>query len=74
MEQTLFEGLVETDYGQFDLVWSNEGAFDGDWERSFAGHTNGLVGSANPDGVYVTTVTIELPADQRHIAPPLRRP
>jgi hypothetical protein len=53
VEQTLFDGLVETDYGQLDLVWSDEGSFDGDWERSFAGHTNGLVGSANPDGVYV---------------------
>ncbi len=52
MRQSLFNDVVFTDYGQFDLVWQPEGAFDGDWDRSFAGQLNGLVGAAQPDGVY----------------------
>jgi hypothetical protein len=49
----LMDETVETDYGQFDIVWGEDGAFVGDWDVSFAGHVNGLVGAANPCGVYV---------------------
>ncbi|CAN7459800.1 hypothetical protein [Knoellia sp. LjRoot47] len=44
--------VVETDYGQMDLVWSEQGGFDGDVERYFAGQTNGLVGAGDSNGVY----------------------
>lgn len=53
MERVLLDETVETLYGQMDLVWSDEGGFDGDWDRSFAGQVNGLVGAANADGVYI---------------------
>ncbi|WP_157803870.1 hypothetical protein [Luteimicrobium subarcticum] len=45
--------MIRTDYGQFDLTWSDDGGFDGDWDRFFAGQANGLVGAADPDGVYI---------------------
>jgi len=49
----LFDGLVETDYGQFDLIWAPDGiGFDGDFDKFFDGQTNGLVGAANHEGVY----------------------
>jgi hypothetical protein len=48
MDQT-----VDTDYGQFDLVWTEAGGFDGNFDRFFAGQVNGLVGASDPDGVYV---------------------
>jgi len=53
VEKLLFDQVVETDYGQFDLVWSRDGGFDGDFDRVFAGQNNGLVGAADPDGVYI---------------------
>src|SRR4051794_16882908 len=49
----LLDEVVETDYGQFDLVFSHGGGFDGDADRVFAGQLNGLVGAADPRGVYV---------------------
>lgn len=49
----LFDDVVFTDYGQFDLVWSGGIGFDGDWPKHFAGHGNGLVGTAHDSGVYV---------------------
>ncbi|WP_129400948.1 hypothetical protein [Nocardioides oleivorans] len=49
----LFDSIVETDYGQFDLVWGDGEGFDGDWDRVFDGHVNGLAGSASGDGLYV---------------------
>ncbi len=45
--------IVYTDYGQFDLVWSDGAGFDGDFDRFFAGQVNGLVGAADARGVYV---------------------
>ncbi len=50
----LFDGVVETDYGQFDLYWSSDYlGYDGSDDRYFAGQANGLVGSGDPGGVYV---------------------
>jgi hypothetical protein len=49
----LFDDVIQTDYGQLDLIWSEEGGFDGDWDRFFSGQTNGLVGAADPDGIYL---------------------
>jgi hypothetical protein len=45
--------VVETDYGQFDIVYSDEGGFDGEAERFFAEQVNGLVGAADPHGIYL---------------------
>ncbi|EYR62717.1 hypothetical protein N866_05735 [Actinotalea ferrariae CF5-4] len=47
MDQVLFDDVVHTDYGQLDLVWSDEGGFDGDFDRFFSGQLNGLVGAAD---------------------------
>ncbi len=49
----MLDQVVETDYGQFDLVWTEDGGFDGDFDRFFAGQVNGLVGASDPDRVYV---------------------
>jgi hypothetical protein len=51
--KALFDGIVETDYGQFDLLWRNGLGFDGDFDRFFAGQVNGLVGAGDPEGVYM---------------------
>lgn len=53
VERVLLDQVVETDYGQFDLVWSESGGFDGNFDRFFAGQVNGLVGASDPDGVYI---------------------
>jgi hypothetical protein len=45
--------VVETDYGQFDLVWGMGGGFDGEVDRFFAGQVNGLVGASDAGGVYL---------------------
>lgn len=50
----LMDQVIETDYGQFDVLYRETGGFDGDWDRFFAGQTNGLVGAADPDGIYVS--------------------
>lgn len=53
MEQLLADEIISTDYGQLDLVWSKDGGFDGDADRFFANQVNGLVGAADPKGVYL---------------------
>lgn len=53
MGQVLFDGVVQTSYGQFDLIWDDGIGFDGDFEKFFAGQANGLVGAAHRDGVYL---------------------
>ncbi|WP_162943814.1 hypothetical protein [Arthrobacter celericrescens] len=53
MERLLLDQIVETDYGQFDLVWSESGGFDGNFDRFFAGQVIGLVGASDPHGVYI---------------------
>lgn len=69
---------IDTDYGQLDLTYRETGGFDGDWDRFFASQTNGLVGAAGPDGLYLnlarrsggSRVRIDLhpvaPADNPH--------
>jgi hypothetical protein len=52
VEVIAFEGVVRTDYGQFDLVWSDDGGFDGNFDRFFDGQVNGLVGASDPCGIY----------------------
>jgi hypothetical protein len=53
VERILLDEIIETDYGQFDLVWAEPGGFDGDLDRFFAGQKNGLVGAGDPNGVYL---------------------
>ena len=53
MATVLMDELVQTDYGQFDLVWTKAGGFDGDPDRFFDGQSNGLISAADPNGVYV---------------------
>jgi hypothetical protein len=53
MEDVLLDRLMKTDYGQFDLVWGDDYGFDGDFERFFAGQSNGLVGAASGQGLYL---------------------
>ncbi|MEK0155982.1 hypothetical protein [Arthrobacter oryzae] len=53
MERVLLDQVIETDYGQLDLAWGEDGFFDGDFDRSYHGQVNGLVGAAHPRGVHV---------------------
>lgn len=49
----IFDGMVQTDYGQFDLVWGDDFGFDGDFDRFFDGQVNGLAGAAAGEGLYL---------------------
>jgi hypothetical protein len=51
--RVLLDQVIDTDYGQLDLVWDEEAGFDGDWDRFFAAQVNGLAGAADPDGLYL---------------------
>lgn len=53
MERVLLDRLITTDYGQFDLVWGDDYGSDGDFDRFFAGQSNGLVGAASGQSLYV---------------------
>jgi hypothetical protein len=53
MEKVLLDDVIKTDYGQFDLIWSDDVGFDGDFDRFFDGQTNGLVGAADSNGLYI---------------------
>jgi len=53
VKRVLIDQTIYTDYGQLDLVWSEAGGFDGDFDRFFAGQVNGLVGASDPGGVFV---------------------
>lgn len=53
MRETLLDQLIKTEYGQFDLLWGADYGFDGDFDRFFAGQSNGLVGAASGQGLYV---------------------
>jgi hypothetical protein len=53
VKRVLLDQVIATDYGQLDLMWGEDGCFDGDYDRSYHGQINGLVGAANPDGVHV---------------------
>lgn len=54
MARVLLDEVVHTDYGQLDLVWSDDAiGFDGDTDTFFRGQVNGVVGAASGDGVYI---------------------
>lgn len=53
LERVLLDQVIETDYGQLDLSWGEDGFFDGDFGRSYQGQVNGLVDAAQPNGVHV---------------------
>lgn len=53
MARVLFDDVVYTDYGILDLMWAADGYWDGDYDRFFAGQDNGLVGAADPKGIYL---------------------
>lgn len=53
MERILLDEVIQTDYGQFDLVWGDSVGFDGDDGRFFDGQVNGLVGASDTNGVYL---------------------
>ena len=53
MERVLLDEVISTDYGQFDLIWADGAGFDGDFDRFFRGQDNGLVGAADPGGVFL---------------------
>jgi hypothetical protein len=48
--RVLLDQVIDTDYGQLDLVWDEEAGFDGDWDRSFAAQVNGLAGAGEDGG------------------------
>ncbi len=52
MSEVLYDDVVGTSYGQFDLMWSPDYGFEGD--DHFENQVNGLVGAGVPTGVYVT--------------------
>ena len=53
MVRVLLDDVIDTDYGQFDIVWSDGVGFDGDFDAYFAGQVNGLVGAAGSEGIYL---------------------
>jgi len=53
VEQVLLDQVMYTDYGQLDITWGEDGYFDGDFDRSYQGQVNGLVGAANPQGMHI---------------------
>ncbi|PTT62358.1 hypothetical protein [Arthrobacter sp. HMWF013] len=53
MERVLLDQVIQTDYGQLDLTWGEDGFFDGDFDRSYQGQVNGLVGASNQHGLHV---------------------
>lgn len=53
MAAVLLDELIDTDYGQLDIGWGDDVGFDGDVDRFFDGQANGLVGAADPSGVYL---------------------
>lgn len=53
MADVIFDGVVETDYGQFDLLWGDGSGFDGDFDRFFREQVNGLAGATSNEGLYL---------------------
>jgi hypothetical protein len=53
VERVLLDEMIDTDYGQFDLLWGHDYGFDGDFDRVFAGQVNGLAGAASGQGLYL---------------------
>jgi hypothetical protein len=76
MARVLLDRVIDTDYGQFDLLWDDDHGFDGDFDRSFADQVNGLVGAASGHGLYVSLARRSGGSPVRIVllddAPPLR--
>jgi hypothetical protein len=53
MVRVLLDEVIETDYGHFNLMWSDDFGFDGNLDRFFDGQVNGLVGAADPGCLFV---------------------
>ena len=51
--EVLLDDEIDTDYGQFDVIWDDGFGFDGDMDKCFRDQVNGLVGAASPTGVYL---------------------
>lgn len=49
----MLDEVIETDYGQFDLLWGDGYGFDGDFDRVFTGQVNGLAGASSGEGLYL---------------------
>ncbi|MBW8792604.1 MAG: hypothetical protein JF597_03125 [Streptomyces sp.] len=79
MMRELFNAVVDTDFGQFDLLWGDETDYlvgcPVDWDD---GHVNGFVGAGNPHGLHLcmarphgaSPVVIELHAEEPAVPPP----
>jgi hypothetical protein len=52
-EEVLLDRVVHTDYGLLDLSWDEDFREDGDFDDCFTGQVNGLVGAAQPGGVFL---------------------
>jgi hypothetical protein len=76
MTRVLLDQVIETDYGQFDLLWDDGYGFDGDFDRFFGDQVNGLVGAASGHGLYVSLARRSGGSPVRIVlleeAPPLR--
>jgi len=53
MATVLMDEIVETDYGQLDLVWKDDLDDEDHLDKAFRGQVNGLVGAGHPNRVYV---------------------
>lgn len=53
METELFQGVIDTQYGLFEIQWAGDG-FTGEWETIFRGQVNGLVGAAKEGTIYIS--------------------
>ena len=53
MATELLDAVIETDYGQFDLVWGDGEGFEGDFDQFFDGQINGVAGAASGQGLYL---------------------
>jgi hypothetical protein len=53
MVRVLMDEVVDTDYGQLDLWFSEDVDDDGDVEATFAGQANGVAGAAVPGRIYL---------------------
>ncbi len=53
MVRVLMDDVVETDYGQLDLWFSDDVEDDGDIQTTFSGQVNGLAGAAIPGRIYL---------------------
>ena len=53
MVRLLMDEVVETDYGQLDIWFSDDVEDDGDVQSTFSGQVNGVAGAATPGRIYL---------------------